>query len=74
MDSNKKYWKGLEELNKTPEFVEKNKHEFAEPIPIEEVLSGGGLVGKNPSPRLFKGAWLWCGCGYFSSLPKSTGT
>jgi MoCo/4Fe-4S cofactor protein with predicted Tat translocation signal len=39
MDSNKKYWKGLEELNKTPEFVEKNKHEFAEPIPIEDVLS-----------------------------------
>ena len=49
MDSNKKYWKGLEELNKTPEFVEKNKHEFAEPIPIEDVLTGGGLLG--PTPR-----------------------
>nr|WP_067058620.1 TAT-variant-translocated molybdopterin oxidoreductase [Mucilaginibacter sp. L294] len=54
MDSNKKYWKGLEELNKTPEFVEKNKHEFAEPIPIEEVLSGGGLMGKTPRRDFLK--------------------
>ena len=54
MDSNKKYWKGLEELNKTPEFVEKNKHEFAEPIPIEDVLSGGGLLGKTPRRDFLK--------------------
>ncbi|GAA3963598.1 TAT-variant-translocated molybdopterin oxidoreductase [Mucilaginibacter dorajii] len=49
MDSNKKYWKGLEELNRTPEFVEKNKNEFAEPIPIEDLLSGSGLSA--PTPR-----------------------
>src|SRR3954469_4274755 len=54
MDSNKKYWKGLEELNKTPEFVEKNKHEFAEPIPIEEILSGGGLQGRTPRRDFLK--------------------
>jgi len=54
MDSNKKYWKGLEELNKTPEFVEKNKHEFAEPIPIEDVLEGGGLMGKTPRRDFLK--------------------
>jgi MoCo/4Fe-4S cofactor protein with predicted Tat translocation signal len=54
MDSNKKYWKGLEELNKTPEFVEKNKHEFAEPIPIEDVLTGGGLGGKTPRRDFLK--------------------
>jgi MoCo/4Fe-4S cofactor protein with predicted Tat translocation signal len=54
MDSNKKYWKGLEELNKTPEFVEKNKHEFAEPIPIEEVLSGSGLSSKAPRRDFLK--------------------
>jgi len=54
MDSNKKYWKGLEELNKTPEFVEKNKHEFAEPIPIEDVLTGGGLAGKTPRRDFLK--------------------
>src|ERR1700760_1713370 len=54
MDSNKKYWKGLEELNSTPEFVEKNKHEFAEPIPIEDVLEGGGLLGKTPRRDFLK--------------------
>jgi len=54
MDSNKKYWKGLEELNNTPEFVEKNKHEFAEPIPIEDVLSGSGLSAKTPRRDFLK--------------------
>src|SRR5476651_2333447 len=54
MDSNKKYWKGLEELNKTPEFVEKNKNEFAEPITIEEVLSGSGLSAKTPRRDFLK--------------------
>jgi MoCo/4Fe-4S cofactor protein with predicted Tat translocation signal len=54
MDSNKKYWKGLEELNSEPEFVEKNKHEFAEPIPIEEVLSGAGLMAKTPRRDFLK--------------------
>ena len=54
MDSNKKYWKGLEELNNDPEFVEKNKHEFAEPIPIEDVLSGGGLSNKSPRRDFLK--------------------
>src|ERR1700748_1355211 len=54
MDSNKKYWKGLEELNKAPDFVEKNKHEFAEPIPIEDVLDGGGLNGRTPRRDFLK--------------------
>jgi molybdopterin-containing oxidoreductase family iron-sulfur binding subunit len=54
MDSNKKYWKGLEELNNTPEFVEKNKHEFAEAIPIEDVLSGSGLSAKTPRRDFLK--------------------
>jgi molybdopterin-containing oxidoreductase family iron-sulfur binding subunit len=54
MDSNKKYWKGLEELNNTPEFVEKNKNEFAEPIPIEEVLGGSGLSAKTPRRDFLK--------------------
>src|SRR5688500_2637351 len=49
MESNKKYWKGLEELQKTPEFVEKNKNEFAESLPIEEVLNEAGL--KTVTPR-----------------------
>jgi MoCo/4Fe-4S cofactor protein with predicted Tat translocation signal len=49
MESNKKYWKGLEELKATPEYVENNKGEFAETLPIEELLSEAGL--KTPTPR-----------------------
>ena len=49
MESNKKYWKGIEELQKTPEFVESNKGEFSESLPIEEVLSEAGL--KTVTPR-----------------------
>ena len=49
MESNKKYWKGLEELQQTPEFVEGNKSEFAESLPIEEVLNEAGL--KTVAPR-----------------------
>jgi len=31
----KKYWKGLDELNNTPEFVQRKKSEFAEKLPTE---------------------------------------
>jgi len=54
MESNKKYWKGLEELNNTPEFVESNKNEFAEPIPIEDILAGDGLKAKTPRRDFLK--------------------
>ncbi len=54
MESNKKYWKGLEELQNTKEFVELNKHEFAEPIPIEEVLNEAGLSTVTPRRDFLK--------------------
>ncbi|RRN77195.1 molybdopterin oxidoreductase, partial [Pseudoxanthomonas sp. SGD-10] len=54
MESTKKYWKGLEELNQTPEFVENNKNEFAEPLPIEEVLEGSGLKSSTPRRDFLK--------------------
>jgi MoCo/4Fe-4S cofactor protein with predicted Tat translocation signal len=54
MESNKKYWKGLEELNNSAEFVEMNKSEFAEPLPIEEILSGAGLSAKTPRRDFLK--------------------
>jgi len=54
MESNKKYWKGLEELNNSPEFVELNKNEFAEPLPIEDLLSGTGLMTKTPRRNFLK--------------------
>jgi MoCo/4Fe-4S cofactor protein with predicted Tat translocation signal len=54
MESTKKYWKGLEEMNKTPEFVEKNKNEFAEPLPVEELLEGSGLHTATPRRDFLK--------------------
>jgi molybdopterin-containing oxidoreductase family iron-sulfur binding subunit len=54
MESTKKYWKGLEEMNKTPEFVEKNKNEFAEPLPVEELLEGSGLHAATPRRDFLK--------------------
>src|SRR5690606_10747743 len=54
MDSNKKYWKGLEELNQTPAFVESNKGEFAEPIPVEDVLNEAGLSTRAPRRDFLK--------------------
>ncbi len=54
MESNKKYWKGLEEYNNTPDFVENNKNEFAEPLPIEDVLSEAGLSTVTPRRDFLK--------------------
>ncbi|WP_437920969.1 TAT-variant-translocated molybdopterin oxidoreductase [Sphingobacterium sp. LRF_L2] len=54
MDSNKKYWKGLEELQQTPAFVENAKGEFAEPIPVEDVLNEAGLSTKTPRRDFLK--------------------
>jgi len=54
MESNKKYWKGLEEFNKTSEFVESNKNEFAEPLPIEDVLNEAGLSTVTPRRDFLK--------------------
>jgi molybdopterin-containing oxidoreductase family iron-sulfur binding subunit len=54
MESNKKYWKGLEELHNTKDFVEKSKNEFAESLPIEEVLNEAGLSTVAPRRDFLK--------------------
>lgn len=54
MDSNKKYWKGLEELNQTPAFVESSKGEFSESIPVEDVLNEAGLSTRAPRRDFLK--------------------
>ncbi|WP_374166552.1 TAT-variant-translocated molybdopterin oxidoreductase [Arcticibacter sp. MXS-1] len=54
MESNKKYWKGLDELQRTPEFAEKNKNEFAEELPLEDVLSESGLNTVTPRRDFLK--------------------
>jgi len=70
MDSNKKYWKGLEELERTPEFVEKSKNEFAEPIPIEDVLTGDGLLGKTPRRDFLKAVGFGVGAVTLAACQK----
>lgn len=39
MENNKQYWRGLEELNPTPEFLEQQKNEFMEGLPMDEMLN-----------------------------------
>lgn len=54
MESNKKYWKGLEELQQTPAFVQNSKGEFAEPIPVENVLNEEGMSVVTPRRDFLK--------------------
>lgn len=49
MENKNKYWKGLEELNNDPKFLQNKRNEFAEGIPLEEVLTekDGGLTSNR---------------------------
>ena len=47
----KKYWKGLEELNNSPEFVQNANNEFAEQIPVEKFLGDENLTENNGTNR-----------------------
>lgn len=51
--STKKYWKSLEDLNDSPELIKKAQNEFAEPIPMDEFLSGDGISEKGTNRRDF---------------------
>jgi molybdopterin-containing oxidoreductase family iron-sulfur binding subunit len=51
--SDKKYWKSLEDLNDSPEFIKQAQHEFAEPIPMDEFLSGEGVTQAGTPRRDF---------------------
>ncbi|ULT27565.1 TAT-variant-translocated molybdopterin oxidoreductase [Sphingobacterium sp. E70] len=44
----------MEELNQTPAFVEGSKGEFAESIPVEDVLNEAGLSTKTPRRDFLK--------------------
>ena len=39
----KKYWRSVEELNASPQFIEESSKEFAEEIPVDELLSNDSL-------------------------------
>jgi MoCo/4Fe-4S cofactor protein with predicted Tat translocation signal len=49
----KKYWKGLEELNNNPEFVQKANNEFAEQLPVEKFLEDKSLENDGTNRRDF---------------------
>ena len=47
----KKYWKGLEELNNSPEFVQSANNEFAEQVPVEKFLGDNNLAENSGTNR-----------------------
>ncbi|MBC7381806.1 MAG: TAT-variant-translocated molybdopterin oxidoreductase [Bacteroidia bacterium] len=48
MENKNQYWRGLEELNKDPKFLQEKKHEFAEGIPLEDVFTeDDGALNSN---------------------------
>jgi len=49
----KKYWRGLPELNESPEFLKQHQSEFAEPLPIDEFLNGEEEEKSGTSRRDF---------------------
>lgn len=53
MSNNKQYWKGIEELNNTPEFIKNRDNEFAEELPIDAFLGDEKLKESSTSRRDF---------------------
>lgn len=51
--STKKYWRGLPELTQSPEFLEQQKNEFAENLPMEEVLANKAEKNEGTTRRDF---------------------
>jgi MoCo/4Fe-4S cofactor protein with predicted Tat translocation signal len=49
---NKVYWKGFDELEKSPDFIARQHDEFPEELPIEEILSEN-IVNKPTARRDF---------------------
>jgi molybdopterin-containing oxidoreductase family iron-sulfur binding subunit len=50
MATNRKYWKGLEELNETPEFIQQRDQEFMTSTNVEEFLADDQLK-ETSTPR-----------------------
>ena len=51
--STKKYWKGLEELSNSPEFLQTQQNEFAEVVPVEKFLGNDSIEDTSTSRRDF---------------------
>lgn len=53
MSNNKVYWKGFEELENDPEFVKNRENEFAEDLPLSEMVSDDKTVNTVSNRRDF---------------------
>lgn len=53
MGTNRKYWKGLEELNETPEFVASTKNEFPQELSVDQFLAEDKLKESSTGRRDF---------------------
>lgn len=53
MSNNKTYWKGLEELHNTPEFVKNRDNEFPSEMPVDVFLADDKLRESSTSRRDF---------------------
>ena len=49
----RKYWKGLEELNETPEFLKSKEQEFPSQMSVEEFLGDENLKETSTARRDF---------------------
>jgi MoCo/4Fe-4S cofactor protein with predicted Tat translocation signal len=49
--NNKKYWKNFDELNNTPEHIERVQKEFQEEMPLDAFLGDGDNLSKTATPR-----------------------
>lgn len=45
----KNYWKGIEQLQRTPEFIAERNKEFTEELPVEEIF--GSKIASKPTAR-----------------------
>ena len=53
MSNTKKYWKGIEELKATPEFLQSKNNEFIEDLPVDEFLGNDSIVDTSTNRRDF---------------------
>lgn len=53
MNNSKKYWRGFEELQETPEFNKNLQNEFAEDLPVDKFLGDESIVDTSSNRRDF---------------------
>ncbi|MCB9224634.1 MAG: TAT-variant-translocated molybdopterin oxidoreductase [Crocinitomicaceae bacterium] len=53
MGTNKKYWKGFDELNQTPEFLESTQREFPQELSVDEFLADNSVSEASTGRRDF---------------------